>query len=61
MAMLGQEEYVCNDYTFSEIITKVTNAWTKRNQLKNELKARSKTIEELALLNGKLVKELMNP
>jgi colanic acid/amylovoran biosynthesis protein len=60
MAMLGQEEYVCQDLAVGEVITKVNSAWTRRSQIANELKTGSKAVEELALLNGRLVEELTN-
>ena len=59
--MLNCEEFVYDIRTldFDTLITKINNAWLNRAKIREELKFKIEGMEERALLNGKLVKELM--
>ena len=62
MKMLGQEKYVC-DYktvTFDELVSKIKNVWLNKEEIENELKIKTEVAKESAMLNGKLVKELVD-
>lgn len=63
MKMFGLEDYVWDfrTMTFDELISKINNVWKNREKIKKNLS--SKKIEDLkesALLNGKLVKDLLD-
>lgn len=59
MSELGQDKYVCQHYTLEETKVKVTEAWQRKNEIKEELESKLKEIRELAALNGELVKKLI--
>ena len=62
MKMLGQEKYVC-DYktvTFDELISKIKDIAVNKEKIKNELRNKTEVAKESAMLNGKLVKELVD-
>ena len=62
MERLGLGQYVC-DYssvTAEELISKVSNAWTKRREIKEQLASKVEREKESALLGAKLVKELID-
>jgi len=60
MRMAGQEKYVCDRFTFDEIIPKMEDAWANREPIKHELQFRIKEIQEASLRNAELVKTLLN-
>ena len=62
MKMLGQEKYVC-DYktvTFDELVSKIKDIAVNKEEIENELKIKTEVAKESAMLNGKLVKELVD-
>lgn len=60
--MLGYEAYVLDikDLSYDKVISKIDYAWENREEIKKDLEAKIKTIKERALLNGKLVKEVID-
>ena len=60
MRMTGQEKYVCNSFTFDEVIMKVENAWSHRETIKREMHSRIKEIQDASLRNAELICELIN-
>lgn len=61
MEMLGQEEWVCDIrmLNYEMLISKINNMLRRRNDIITTLKSRVKVAQELALLNAKLVKKLL--
>lgn len=59
MSELGQDEYVCQNYTLEETKAKVADAWARRERITKELDVKLVTIRELSTLNGELVKKLV--
>jgi len=61
MKTLGQEKYVCDvkTTTFDELISKINDAWSNREETKKTLMHKVRIQKELALFNGKLVKGLL--
>ena len=62
MKMVGQEKYVC-DYktvTFDELVSKIKDIAVNKEEIENELKIKTEVAKESAMLNGKLVKELVD-
>jgi polysaccharide pyruvyl transferase WcaK-like protein len=59
--MLDCEEFVYDIGTldFDTLITKINDVWLNREKIRGELKFKIEGMEGRALLNGKLVKELM--
>ncbi|MGB2726940.1 MAG: polysaccharide pyruvyl transferase family protein [Halobacteriota archaeon] len=59
--MLDCDELVYDVRTldFGTLISKINDAWLNRTKIREELKIKTEGMEERALLNGKLVKELM--
>ncbi len=62
MAMLGLEEYVCEIATlkFEELATKIDRAWRNRREISQGLAGRIKRVQEQALLNAKLVGDIIS-
>jgi len=60
MEMLGQQNYVCSNITFEEVISKVIDAWNKRVEIRTELESRLKDVRALSTLNARLVKEFVD-
>lgn len=65
--MMGQETYLLDvdkgfeyDAFFAELKSKVDDLWINRNSIAENLKERTKIAKEQALLNGKLIKELID-
>ena len=60
--MLGQEEAICyvEDLDADALIAKVEDIWAKRDEIKEKLKRQVKIMRERALLNSKLLKELLD-
>ena len=63
MKMFGLEDYVWDfrTMTFDELIIKIDNAWTDKEKIKKKLTSKKiDDFKESALLNGKLVKDLLD-
>ena len=62
MKMVGLEQYVCNirAMTYAQIIAKINDAWTNRQQIRKRLEYVENTMRESALLNVKLVNDLLS-
>ena len=60
MKMLGQEKYICDEITTENLISKINDAWIKKEKIREELKSKVEFVKERSLLNGKLVKELLD-
>lgn len=60
--MLGQEKYVLDikELNYDTLISKINGAWNNKEEIKRDLKSKMKVIKERALLNGKLVKDLLH-
>ena len=60
MKMFGLEEYICNVTiaSFDEMKTKIEDILANREKVKEKLKTKVKMLNELALINGKLIKSL---
>jgi len=59
--ILGQEEWVYNrTLDFNTLVSKINTLLSNREKVGEELKPKAKNMEERALSNGKLVKELMD-
>lgn len=60
--MLGQEKYILNinELNNEVLISKVNDAWENREDIKKELAKRIPIAKKKAMLNGKLVKELLD-
>ena len=60
--MLGQEKYVLDikELDYENLISTIKDAWGNRDRIKKELEVRIPMIKEKAMLNGKLVKELLD-
>lgn len=59
--MLGQEKYILNinELNNEVLISKANDAWVNREDIKKELAKRIPIAKKKAMLNGKLVKELL--
>ena len=60
--MLGQEKYVLDikELDYESLISTINDAWGNREEIKKELEIKIPMVKEKAMLNGKLVKELLN-
>ena len=60
--MLGQEKYVLNigELNYETLISTINNAWRNRKEIEKELEMKMPMVKEKAMLNGKLVKELID-
>jgi len=60
--MLGYEKYVLDvkDLNYDKLISKIDDAWENREKIKKELEVKIPMVKEKAMLNGKLVKELLD-
>lgn len=60
--MLGQEKYVLDikELNYEDLISTINDAWENREKIKKELEAKIPMVKEKAMLNGKLVKELLD-
>lgn len=57
MRLMGQEEYVCS--SLPELKEKTGSAWANSSAIRNELGLRSQPVKQKALLNGDLVRGLL--
>ncbi len=60
MQMMGQEEWLCEQMSTEEVLAKIEEAWIRKEEIKEELKAKLGTVREKALFNARLVKELLD-
>lgn len=62
MERLGLGQYTCeySSVTAEELISKVSDAWAKREEIKKQLISKIQREKELALLGAELVKELID-
>lgn len=60
--MLGQEKYILdiNQINFEDLIYLIIDAWNNRDTIKSDLEHKIPLVKERALMNGKLVKDLMD-
>lgn len=60
--MLEQEKYVCNlkDLTYADLISKVDDAWNKRERIKKELEKRMVEVKKQTLFAGELIKKVLD-
>ena len=59
--MLGQEKYIIDlkDLTHENLVSKLEDAWRNREEIRKELETKIPIIRKLSMLNGKLVKNLL--
>lgn len=60
--MLGQEKYILDikELNYENLISTINDAWENRERIKKELEVKIPMVKEMAMLNGKLVKELLD-
>lgn len=60
--MLGQKEYILDvkELTYESLVSKIDNVWKNRERIKEQLEMKVPQVKEKAMLNGKLVKELLS-
>jgi polysaccharide pyruvyl transferase WcaK-like protein len=60
--MLGQEKYVLDikELDYDNLISTINDAWENREKIRKELEVKIPEMKEKAMLNGKLVKELLD-
>ena len=60
--MLGQKKYIIDikELDYESLISKINEAWENREKIKKELEIKIPMVKEKAMLNGKLVKELLD-
>ena len=60
--MLGQEKYVIDikELDYESLISTINDAWENREKIRKELEVKIPQVKEKAMLNGKLVKELVD-
>lgn len=60
--MLGQKKYLLNikELSYESLISTVNDAWENREKIRKELEVKIPMLKEKAMLNGKLVKELLD-
>ncbi|MCK4731336.1 MAG: polysaccharide pyruvyl transferase family protein [Methanophagales archaeon] len=59
--MIGQEKAICyvENLNAETLLSKISDIWSERNKIKKDLKSQTEIIRERAMLNGKLLKELL--
>ena len=59
--MINQENAICyaENLNADALLSKISDIWSGRNKIKKDLKSQIKIVEERAMLNGKLLKELL--
>ena len=59
--MLGQEKWICDVEMLDSdvLISKITDAWFARGEIKKDLMSKVEIVKESALYNGELVKDLL--
>ena len=60
--MLGQEEAICyvENLDADALVARIEDVWAKRDEIKEKLKWQTEIMRERALLNGKLLKKLLD-
>ena len=60
--MLGQKKYVLDikELDYESLISTINDAWENREKIRKELEMKIPMVKEKAMLNGKLVKELLD-
>ncbi len=60
--MLGQKEYILDvkELTYESLISRIDDVWKNREKIKKQLEIKVPQVKERAMLNGKLVKELLS-
>lgn len=60
--MLGYEKYVLDikDLSYDKLISVIDDVWVNREEIKKDLEVKIPEIKEKAMLNGKLIKEVMD-
>jgi polysaccharide pyruvyl transferase WcaK-like protein len=60
--MLGQDDAICyvENLNSEALLSKVYDSWSKRDKIKEELKSQTEIMRRQAMLNGKLLKELLD-
>ena len=60
--MLGQEKYIIDikELNYESLILTINDAWENRENIKKKLSIKIPMVKEKAVLNGKLVKELLD-
>ena len=60
--VLGQEKYILDikELDYETLISTINDAWEDREKIKKELEMKIPLVKEKAMLNGKLVKELLD-
>ena len=61
MKMMGQEEFICDfqEVSVSIMMDKIDKAWQNREKITEELKQKTKIVQERAFYNAILVKQLL--
>lgn len=59
--MVGPEKVICyvENLNAETLLSKICNIWSERNKIKKDLRSQTEIIKERAMLNGKLLKELL--
>ena len=60
--MVGQERYILDikELDYESLISRINGAWENREKIKKELEMKIPMVKERAMLNGKLVKKVLN-
>ena len=60
--MLGQKKYIIDikELNYENLISTINDAWENRGEIKKGLEVKIPVVKERAMLNGKLVKELLD-
>ncbi len=60
--MLGQEDAICyvENLDANALVSKINDIWAKKDEIREELKWQTEIMRERALLNSKLLKELLD-
>jgi colanic acid/amylovoran biosynthesis protein len=60
--MLGQEKYIIDikELNYESLISKINDAWENREKIRKGLEVKIPMVKEKAMLNGELVKELLD-
>jgi polysaccharide pyruvyl transferase WcaK-like protein len=60
--MLGQDDAICyvENLNSEALLSKVYDSWSMRDKIKEELKSQTEIMRRRAMLNGKLLKELID-
>jgi colanic acid/amylovoran biosynthesis protein len=61
MALLGQEEFICDKLVPDEVKSKIDLAWASREHIKADLRTRIDLVKNRALQNAELVADLLQP